>query len=112
MRVVGLACCAGGPEAAGGVDSTGLFPAPRKGKSALRLYVESFDQAAMVDTARIVSVEGAALVERQTSALLGDLKTLTAQMQVRGSSSSRCRHGSRWRQQPRRPPGAARDVAE
>ncbi|PNH03539.1 hypothetical protein TSOC_010392 [Tetrabaena socialis] len=50
-------------------------------KSALRRYVESFDQNAMVETARIVSVEGAALVERQTSALLGDIKKLTAQMQ-------------------------------
>ncbi len=55
------------------------------GKSALRRYVESFDQAAMVETARVVSVEGAALVERQTSALLGDIKKLTAQMQVRGA---------------------------
>eukprot|EP00198_Chlamydomonas_reinhardtii_P001710 XP_001691046.1 predicted protein [Chlamydomonas reinhardtii] len=54
---------------------------PAKGKSALRRYVESFDQNTMVETARIVSVEGAALVERQTSALLGDIKKLTAQMQ-------------------------------
>ncbi|GLI59000.1 hypothetical protein VaNZ11_000823 [Volvox africanus] len=50
-------------------------------KSALRRYVESFDQATMVETARVVSVEGAALVERQTSALLGDIKKLTTQMQ-------------------------------
>lgn len=55
----------------------------RRSKSALREYVETFDQAAMVDTARIVSTEGAALVERQTSALFGDIKQLTAQMQVR-----------------------------
>ncbi|KAG2445949.1 hypothetical protein HXX76_000552 [Chlamydomonas incerta] len=54
---------------------------PAKAKSALRRYVESFDQNTMVETARIVSVEGAALVERQTSALLGDIKKLTAQMQ-------------------------------
>lgn len=40
-------------------------------------------QAAMVETARIVSAEGAALVERQTSALLGDIKKLTVQLQVR-----------------------------
>ncbi|MEW5312627.1 MAG: hypothetical protein WDW38_004247 [Sanguina aurantia] len=52
-----------------------------KPKSALRKYVESFDQAAMVETARIVSAEGSALVERQTSALLGDIKKLTIQIQ-------------------------------
>ncbi len=45
-------------------------------------YVEGFDQATMVETARIVSLEGAALVERQTSALLGDIKKLTAQVCV------------------------------
>ncbi|GFH15812.1 uncharacterized protein HaLaN_12117 [Haematococcus lacustris] len=36
----------------------------------------------MVETARIVSTEGAALVERQTSALLGDIKVLAAQVQA------------------------------
>ena len=36
----------------------------------------------MVETARIVSTEGAALVERQTSAVLGDIKKLTQQIQV------------------------------
>lgn len=50
-------------------------------KSALRKYVESFDQATMVETARVVSVEAAALVERQASALFGDIKKLTQQMQ-------------------------------
>jgi len=43
--------------------------------------VESFDQATMVETARIVSAEGAALVERQTAAVLGDIKKLTKQIQ-------------------------------
>lgn len=43
-------------------------------------YVESFDQATMAEMARIVSLEGAALVERQASALLGDIKKLTAQV--------------------------------
>ncbi|GLC43853.1 hypothetical protein PLESTB_000915300 [Pleodorina starrii] len=61
----------------------------RGSKSSLRRYVESFDQATMVETARVVSVEGAALVERQTSALLGDIKKLTAQMQeVVGDNAS------------------------
>ena len=36
----------------------------------------------MVETARIVSAEGAALVERQTSAVLGDIKKLTAEIQA------------------------------
>jgi len=46
----------------------------KKTKSALRSYVEQFDQAAMLNTARIVSMEGGSLVERQTSAVLGDIK--------------------------------------
>lgn len=50
-------------------------------KGALRKYIEGFDQAAMVEVARIVSQEGAALVERQTSAVLGDIKDLSVQMQ-------------------------------
>ncbi|KAF5828398.1 hypothetical protein DUNSADRAFT_17668 [Dunaliella salina] len=36
----------------------------------------------MVNTARIVSAEGGSLVERQTSAVLGDIKKLTAQIQA------------------------------
>jgi hypothetical protein len=36
----------------------------------------------MVETARIVSAEGAALVERQTAAVLGDIKKLTKQIQA------------------------------
>ncbi|GIL70147.1 hypothetical protein Vretimale_3398 [Volvox reticuliferus] len=77
---------------AGGASTSGRAAGSRRGaspdggrgigsKSALRRYVESFDQTTMVETARVVSVEGAALVERQTSALLGDIKKLTAQMQ-------------------------------
>ncbi|KXZ55990.1 hypothetical protein GPECTOR_2g1542 [Gonium pectorale] len=68
-------------SAASSAPSASSAEGRRGTKSALRRYVESFDQAAMVETARIVSVEGAALVERQTSALLGDIKKLTAQMQ-------------------------------
>jgi hypothetical protein len=43
-------------------------------------YVERFDASTMAEMSRIVSLEGAALVERQTSALLGDIKKLTAQV--------------------------------
>lgn len=53
----------------------------KQGKSALRRYVETFDQETMVNTARVVSAEGAALVERQTTALMGDIKHLQTQMQ-------------------------------
>ncbi|KAF6254514.1 hypothetical protein COO60DRAFT_1703295 [Scenedesmus sp. NREL 46B-D3] len=55
--------------------------ASSRGRSALRKYIEGFDQATMIDTARVVSAEGAALVERQTTALFGDIKELTRQMQ-------------------------------
>lgn len=53
----------------------------KKQKGALRQYVESFDQETMIATARLVTTEGAALVERQTKALFGDVKTLQSQMQ-------------------------------
>lgn len=45
-------------------------------------YVDSFDQQTMLEMTRIVSAEGAALVEAQTSALFGDLKQLQRQMQA------------------------------
>ena len=53
----------------------------KKQKGSLRQYVESFDQETMVAVARLVTVEGAALVERQTKALFGDVKALQTQMQ-------------------------------
>ncbi len=54
----------------------------RKGKGRLRRYVESFDQSTMIEMARMVTSEGAALVERQCHALFGDLKALQAEMQA------------------------------
>ena len=45
-------------------------------------YVESFDQATMLEMTQVVSAEGAALVEAQTGALFGDLKALQRQMQA------------------------------
>ena len=48
-----------------------------------RRYVEQFDQAAMLEMTRVVSAEGAQLVEAQTAALFGDLKALQRQMQAR-----------------------------
>ena len=47
----------------------------------LRRYVESFDVSALREMAAIVSLEGAALVERQTLALFGDVKQLQEEMQ-------------------------------
>jgi len=41
-----------------------------------------FSDPAAGITHRVVSAEGAALVERQTTALFGDIKALTKQMQV------------------------------
>lgn len=71
-----------------GTSSGGLSPgfgargSLKRQKSALRSYVEGFDQATMVETARVVSAEGAGVVERQTTALFGDIKALTQQMQA------------------------------
>jgi hypothetical protein len=53
----------------------------QKKKGALRKYVESFDQETMMNAARLCSVEGAALVERQTEALFGDAHELQKEMQ-------------------------------
>jgi len=59
-----------------------------------RRYVEQFDQAAMLEMTRVVSAEGAQLVEAQTAALFGDLKALQRQMQARraaGRAAASCR---------------------
>lgn len=50
-------------------------------KSALRKYVESFDEDTMKEMARMVSKEGSDLVERQTIGLFGDIKKLQQEMQ-------------------------------
>lgn len=74
----------GGAQAASGgreAEAAGPGMGPRK-KGALRAYVESFDQEAMLQMARLVTIEGAALVERQTKALFGDAKALQQQMQA------------------------------
>jgi hypothetical protein len=49
-------------------------------KGSLKRYVESFDAEALGETARIVSVEGLALLDRQTSGLFGSLEALQRQM--------------------------------
>jgi hypothetical protein len=67
-------------ESASSDSSRGDDGSSKKGGS-LRSYVESFDQETMMATARLFSVEGAALVERQTEALFGDPKALQREMQ-------------------------------
>jgi hypothetical protein len=62
-------------------DTASALVSKKRG-GALREYVESFDQDAMLATARLVSAEGAGLVERQTGALFGDVKALQAEMQA------------------------------
>jgi hypothetical protein len=68
------------PEPMPGSEEQGAALVTRR-KGALRKYVESFDQEAMLATARLVTAEGAALVERQTKALFGDVKGLQSEMQ-------------------------------
>jgi hypothetical protein len=53
----------------------------KKVKPELRKYIESFDQETMRETAKILSREGASLLDRQTRALWGDVKELQAEMQ-------------------------------
>ena len=72
------------PEAgaAAAVDMDKAVPvAPAGRKASLQKYVEAFDAATLAETARIVSQEGIALVERQTGGLFGSIEALQAQMQ-------------------------------
>jgi hypothetical protein len=57
---------------------SGIVP---RGKASLRRYVEAFDAETLAETARIVSLEGVALVERQTTGLFGSIEALSRQMQ-------------------------------
>ena len=58
------------------------YAAAQTRKPLLCRYVETFDQQTMLEMTQVVSAEGAALVEAQTSALFGDLKQLQRQMQA------------------------------
>jgi hypothetical protein len=61
-------------------EETDQVPKPASRKDSLKSYIASFDSDTMLETARILSLEAAALVERQTTALFGDIKTLQLQM--------------------------------
>ena len=50
-------------------------------KNKLQQYIETFDQQTLQETARILSSEGASLVERQTRGLFGDIMELQEEMQ-------------------------------
>ena len=51
------------------------------GSATLKQYIQSFDQETLAETARIVSMEGVVLAERQTGALFGSLEELAQEMQ-------------------------------
>lgn len=62
-------------------DATGMVTSMGGNRNLkLKRYLESFDAETLSATARIVSTEGAALVERQTTALFGSVEHLTQQM--------------------------------
>lgn len=64
------------------LDALYAYTAAQTDKPLLCRYVETFDQQTMLEMTQVVSAEGAALVEAQTSALFGDLKQLQRQMQA------------------------------
>jgi len=59
-----------------------------KRKPSLREYVEQFDAETLAETARIVSLEGLLLAERQTGALFGSIELLQKEMQAALNDSS------------------------
>ena len=65
-------------EELGSKDSSGNSEG---GSSTLKQYIQSFDQNALAETARIVSMEGVTLAERQTGALFGSIEDLAMEMQ-------------------------------
>ena len=64
------------PAAAAAKSADAVVPS----RGSLKRYVESFDAEALGETARIVSVEGLALLDRQTSGLFGSVESLQRQM--------------------------------
>lgn len=64
------------PAAAAAASADAVVPA----KGSLKRYVESLDAEALGETARIVSAEGLALLDRQTSGLFGSVDALQRQM--------------------------------
>jgi hypothetical protein len=71
------ASAAAGPSAQDQPPDAGLVT---QRTTSLRNYVRSFDAETLAATARIVSLEGVALVERQTTALFGSIDALSEEM--------------------------------
>jgi len=67
----------GGPSPLDQPPAAALEP---QRQASLRGYVRSFDAETLAATARIVSLEGVALVERQTTALFGSIDALSEEM--------------------------------
>ena len=62
---------------------------PETGKLTLKQYVQTFTGEILAKTARIVSLEGVALAERQTGALFGSLEELQKElMEAVGDSAT------------------------
>ena len=68
------------PPTSGAADAAVEASRAPRGGAALKGYIEEFDAATMAAMARVVSSEGAALVDAQVRALFGDLSELQKQM--------------------------------
>jgi len=81
-RPVGEGAGEGTQGARGGKGEARVDPGEQSSaRTTLKGYMERFDQATLQETARLVSVEGMALVERQTIGLFGKISDLQREMQ-------------------------------
>ena len=71
----------GRPSASERSDDIHMKTNASEGKRTLKQYIQSFDAATLAETARVVSLEGVVLAERQTGALFGSVETLAREMQ-------------------------------
>jgi hypothetical protein len=71
----------GRPSASERSDDIKIKTNASEGKLTLKQYIQSFDAATLAETARVVSLEGVVLAERQTGALFGSVETLAREMQ-------------------------------
>ena len=77
------------PENFGGADfdmftdspNTNAGASKSRSKLTLKQYIQNFDQMTLAQTARIVSMEGVMVAERQTGALFGSIEELQREMQ-------------------------------
>lgn len=88
-RPVGEGAGEGTQGARGGKGEARVDPGEQSSaRTTLKGYMERFDQATLQETARLVSVEGMALVERQTIGLFGKISDLQ-----RWGAVPACDHG-------------------